>query len=231
MHLRPKTNPCVRRDFPPCWGLHIFFRKRSYTDNTSSGSKIEKAQTTIEQKVHEAINRVRKDYEPLAKAGVLYRNDILGIPGPRSREPGPVIIDDQDQYDGMALADASMYQSFCPMRRIDTETYKAWYGVDPFFVWKNRASSTFLQVLDLGGAVKEIIADNGLRLKHPKNIQDSLRLLTDKIEAFPSTWNVETLNNYLLQNDSKNYNQMWNEYQATLKSWERLPDAPDYYDY
>src|SRR4051794_23161184 len=98
--------------------------------------------------VHDAISKAHQEFRPLVDVALRYRNEKLGVKAPK-RTYGEVKIDSWADCEGLALADASRFQSFCPKMLDDETVYKEWYGVSPSYVWEQRESRTFVKVLDM----------------------------------------------------------------------------------
>lgn len=103
----------------------------------------------------------------------------------------------------MALADATLYQSFCPNKRNDTKLYIAFYGLDPEFIWKNQECTLLLDILDWRGAMKDFYPPfSSHRTTYPETTFSKLcdKFMTS-IEAELTTWTVASLNKYLTDNE------------------------------
>ena len=104
---------------------------------------------------------------------------------------------------GMALADATLYQSFCPNKRSDPELYIAFYGHHPDFIWKNQECTLLLDILDWRGAMKDFYPPFSYhRTTYPTTMFSKLcnKFMTD-LNPESTTWTVASLNEYLKDNE------------------------------
>lgn len=91
-------------------------------------------------------------------------------------------------HNGAALADATMYMSFCPgpKKRASRTEYSKMYGIEPKTVWQIRKDSVFLEILDWKQDM-ENSADDYSRKKFQENFPklfDQLRgSLPEKLDV------------------------------------------------
>ena len=112
----------------------------------------------VEFQVQQAYLRGRiavfNELGPLATAGQFIRGRKLEWES-KTQNRKLVELGNKASHYGMALADATLYQSFCPNKRNDPDLYIAFYGLDPDFIWKNQECTLLLDILDWRGAMKD----------------------------------------------------------------------------
>jgi hypothetical protein len=98
---------------------------------------------------------------------------------------------------GMALADATLFQHFCPCPRTDFRTYTDLYVLHPDFIWKNRDCNKLLDILDWHCAMKDFHGHSytGVFFDKTSFYQLSKKLLSS-FHNHQDDWDVEKLNKY-----------------------------------
>jgi hypothetical protein len=91
----------------------------------------------VQQAYQRGRNAVFNQLGPIATAGQFIRGRKLEWERDTKNQK-LVELGNKASHYGMALADATLYQPFCPNKRKDPELYVAFYGPDPDFIWKNQ---------------------------------------------------------------------------------------------
>jgi hypothetical protein len=139
---------------------------------------------------------------PLATAGRFIRERKLEWERDTKNQK-LVDLGNRASHYGMALADATLYQSFIPNKRSDSELYIAFYGLHPDFIWKNQQCALLLDILDWRGAMKDFYPPFSYhRTSYPTTMFSKLcnEFMTN-IDAELTTWTVASLNEYLKDNE------------------------------
>jgi hypothetical protein len=108
----------------------------------------------LQQSYERGRNAAFNQLVPLAKAGQFIRGRKLEWEK-ETKNQRLLDLGNKASHYGMALADATLYQSFCPDKRKDPEVYIAFYGLHPDFIWKNQECILLLDVLNWRGAMKD----------------------------------------------------------------------------
>lgn len=87
----------------------------------------------VQQAYQRGRNAVFNQLYPLARAGYFIRSRKFEWEG-ETKDQKLVELGNKASHYGMALADATLYQSFCPDKRNDPELYIAFYGLRPDFI-------------------------------------------------------------------------------------------------
>lgn len=145
-----------------------------------------------------------KKWQPLAKAGAFIRGRKLDwVRGDRPNE-SIVECGNQASHYGMALADAALYQSFCPSKRTDATTFAVLYGVEPDFVWERRSIPKFMDILNWRGGMNDFHAHKYAGVNYDSTtfnsvIEPILRALTLSEELEKTS----AIRQYFTDNDAK----------------------------
>jgi hypothetical protein len=179
----------------------------------------EKCRLAAARNVNEAVEKAKADqaelFRPMQIVGINFRSRVLG----NNKDPDRTFdIGEYWHHEGLALADAWMYQTSCPSQRKDPGQYKDWYGFDPNFVWKNRGCKKLLEILDWQGALSSILAqDPDEYVERRQWTFEGVfkrRLMTP---PGPSAWDVHTLDLLLSQDNEALHKKMKKEYSRTLQ--------------
>jgi hypothetical protein len=110
-------------------------------------------------RVIEAKAEVLDTWRPLTLAGIQLRSRILQW---KEENPTHQVVPGVDRSSdrSMALADATLYQSFSLIPpRTDVDTFKSLYGIAPEFLWKFRHCQKFVDFIDCCADLKHFRAD------------------------------------------------------------------------
>ena len=108
-----------------------------------------------EQAYNEGCLSMRRLLKPLADAGLSVRSRKLEWEKNGAKNEGLVHRGNKASHYGMVLADASLYQDFCPEQRKDPKLYIQIYGLHPDFVWNNQDCKALLNILDWRGGMED----------------------------------------------------------------------------
>jgi hypothetical protein len=155
-------------------------------------------ETQLEDAYQKGRNAVFNMLGPLARAGRFIRSRKLEWER-GTKDQKLVELGNKASHYGMALADAVLYQSFCPNKRKDPEIYISFYGLHPDFVWKNQDCTLLLDILDWRGAMKDFYPPKSHhRTAYPETTFCKLcNVFMASINAELTAWTVASLNNYL----------------------------------
>jgi hypothetical protein len=161
---------------------------------------------------------------PLALAGRFIRSRKLEWEK-TAKDQKLVELGNKAAHYGMALADAILYQPFCPDQRKDPDLYIECYGLHPDFVWKNQECTLLLEILGWRGAMRNFYPPNAHnRTPYGRTSFCALcHTFVDMINKDESAWSVKTLNEHL-QEGGKGF-QMYNDLKAQHATGMKVREA------
>jgi hypothetical protein len=178
--------------------LQTKFSFLSADDEPQIATVVNATNMTTEEKVNMAFMKGRylifRRLSPLALAGRHIRGRKLEWQK-SSKDKSLLQKGNMSSHYGMALADASLFQKFCPSTRIDSNTYMDLYVLHPNFVWKYQDCMKLLQILDWHGAMKDFHAHSyaGISFEKTKFYQSSRSLLSS-MHDHENIWDHAKLN-------------------------------------
>jgi hypothetical protein len=177
----------------------------------------------VQQAYKRGRNAAFNQLGPLTTAGQYIRGRKLEWESDNKNQK-LVELGNKASHYGMALADATLYQSFCPNKRKDPGLYTAFYGLHPDFIWKNQKCTLLLDILDWRGAMKDFYPPfSSHRTTYPETTFSKLcNKFMASIEAELTTWTVASLNKYLKDNEKgvQMYKDLMAHHAAGLKMHE-----------
>jgi hypothetical protein len=178
---------------------------------------------SVEMQIKNAYQRGRnsvfKMMGPLANSGRFIRSRKLEWEKTTTPSPKLVELGNMASHYGMALADATLYQDFCPQKRNDPDVYVAMYGVHPESVWKNQECQLLLNILDWRCAMKDFFPRSYHRPSYEStNFHTLSRAFLNSVNLNLTKWNFSTLNSYLKDSEagSTMYKTLRAEYEKGL---------------